>query len=430
MASKPTISLCMIARDEEKFIKKCLKSVKPLVDEIIIVDTGSKDNTIETAKSFGAKVIEHKWDDNFSRARNIGLKYATKDWILVLDADETISNRDLKKIKELLEQDKYDAFYLIQRNYFREGVLTVTDVSSRLDDYPESKGYIGWSPGEITRLFRNHKGYFFNGIIHESVNDSIRDKGGKIKNTAIPIHHFRGEKDVGFKLKKTQKYHDMCKKQIALTPNDPKPHKELGLMYKAEKAYDKAIIQFEKAMKLIEGSKTFDDRLMYTSVLLNLGEAYIRNQRYEDAILYLNKVLRMFPESPVVYSLLGKAYHMLDKVQEAIEFYQKAAKLKPDAEGVHHNLVDLYLKTGQFENAINQLKIAVRYSPNSAIIYRNFGVVYLRMGKYASSYDCFKKSIELNPKLEKDLKEILTKLEKVKDNEVDTEYSFSAKDME
>src|SRR3989338_6646287 len=98
---KQTISLCMIAKNEEKHIEECLNSVKDIVDEIIIVDTGRTDKTKQIGKKFNAKIFDFKWVDDFSAARNKSLKHATKDWILVLDADEVVESIDLNKIKEL-----------------------------------------------------------------------------------------------------------------------------------------------------------------------------------------------------------------------------------------------------------------------------------------------------------------------------------------
>src|SRR3989344_2135515 len=98
---KQTISLCMIAKNEEKHLEECLNSVKELVDEVIIVDTGSTDKTKQIAKKFNAKIYDFKWVDDFSAARNESLKHATKDWILVLDADEVLDKEALKVIKNV-----------------------------------------------------------------------------------------------------------------------------------------------------------------------------------------------------------------------------------------------------------------------------------------------------------------------------------------
>src|SRR3990172_5263948 len=88
----PTISLCMMVKNEEEMLPRCLESVKAWVDEIIIVDTGSCDGTLEIARGYTQKVYLHPWFDDFSGMRNITLSYATGDWILVLDADEELVN--------------------------------------------------------------------------------------------------------------------------------------------------------------------------------------------------------------------------------------------------------------------------------------------------------------------------------------------------
>ena len=117
MTKAVKLSLCMIVKNEKAFLERCLKSVQGLVDEIIVVDTGSRDKTKEIALRFGAKVYDFNWCDDFSLARNEWLKYATGDWILVLDADEMIAQEDFKKIRWLMEQDKFKGYYLCQRNY-------------------------------------------------------------------------------------------------------------------------------------------------------------------------------------------------------------------------------------------------------------------------------------------------------------------------
>jgi len=127
----------MITKNEEKFLESCLSSVKSIVDEIIIVDSGSIDKTKEIAANFNAKIIDFKWDNDFSAARNESLKYATKDWIIVLDADEVVSGNDLEKIKRLTENKDVDGYKLIQRNYSGKGEFA--------DDYEESKGFSGFT---------------------------------------------------------------------------------------------------------------------------------------------------------------------------------------------------------------------------------------------------------------------------------------------
>jgi len=82
------LSICMIVRDEEESLPRCLESIKDIADEIIVVDTGSKDKTKEIALKYGAKIYDHPWEDNFSLHRNQALSYATKKFVLQIDADE------------------------------------------------------------------------------------------------------------------------------------------------------------------------------------------------------------------------------------------------------------------------------------------------------------------------------------------------------
>src|SRR5712692_10620838 len=84
------ISLCMIVRDEERFLRECLESARAVVDEMVIVDTGSQDATVAIAREFGARVLQHVWDDDFAAARNCAVTAASEDWMLALDADERL----------------------------------------------------------------------------------------------------------------------------------------------------------------------------------------------------------------------------------------------------------------------------------------------------------------------------------------------------
>ena len=85
------ISVCLITKNEEKFLSDCLQSIREIADEIILVDTGSTDRTVEIAGAFGCRVIHHEWQNDFSLARNTGITAANGKWILCIDADERLS---------------------------------------------------------------------------------------------------------------------------------------------------------------------------------------------------------------------------------------------------------------------------------------------------------------------------------------------------
>lgn len=137
-----SISLCMIVKDEEDILARCLSSVKDIVDEIIIIDTGSTDNTKAIAHSFTDKVFDIKWVNDFSLARNYSFSKATKDYILLLDADDVILEEDrikFKKLKQTLDSNidvimmKYNVGFdengEITLSYFRERL------SKRINSY-------------------------------------------------------------------------------------------------------------------------------------------------------------------------------------------------------------------------------------------------------------------------------------------------------
>ena len=115
-----TISACMMVKNEEAFLPRCLESIKDVVDEIIVVDTGSTDRTAEIAKSYGAKVYHHPWENNFSKHRNQSISYATGDWIFILDGDEEVIQWD-HHIDDTLRNRQTDSVYVKVENIYGTG---------------------------------------------------------------------------------------------------------------------------------------------------------------------------------------------------------------------------------------------------------------------------------------------------------------------
>lgn len=202
-----TISLCMIVKDEEKNLNNCLKKIKDFIDEIIIIDTGSTDKTKDIAKQFTNKIYNFKWDNDFSKARNFSISKATKDWILILDADETIAETDLKKLKNLTKDETITAYKFTQRNYSNKKTK-IKWKDSKNDIYKESKNFKGWKYRGIIRLFQNKKNIKFIYPIHETVLNSINEK---IANSEIPIHHIKTKEN-------TQLYYKLLKNKIKESP--------------------------------------------------------------------------------------------------------------------------------------------------------------------------------------------------------------------
>ena len=163
------ISLSMIVKNEEKHLRECLESVRDIVDEIVLVDTGSTDNTVKIAKEFEAKIFHFDWINNFAAARNFSLSNCKGDWILYLDADERLSEKSIKDLK-LLTANKKKAAYYCQ-------VRSIDDKNDR----PSLMSYV--------RLFANDNEIKFEGAVHEQIENSLRQNKFEIKNSNIEIVH-------------------------------------------------------------------------------------------------------------------------------------------------------------------------------------------------------------------------------------------------
>lgn len=168
-----TLSLCMIVKDEEEMLPRCLGAVAGFVDEIVIVDTGSTDRTVEIAESFGARVLHHEWTGSFAEARNVSFDAATCDWVMYLDADEVLVDGDGPKLRALLGRTWREASYLTETNYTGELGDGATTVHQAL------------------RLFRRRPQYRFEGLLHEQILQTLpRHLPERFASVDVRLDHF------------------------------------------------------------------------------------------------------------------------------------------------------------------------------------------------------------------------------------------------
>ncbi len=195
-----SLSLCMVLRNEEGNLERCLDSVRGLVDETIAVDTGSTDATVEIAIRNGARVAHFDFTRvDFAAARNHGLEQAAGRWILVLDADEVIDPTGARVVKALIEQGTNAGSFLERHNFS-------VDCAVPKRDY-------------VVRLFPNRKEYRFRGRVHETVDDAIVAGGGRLIQTGIRIEHGFAI-DAEARRRKNLRYIEILKEEIAADPND------------------------------------------------------------------------------------------------------------------------------------------------------------------------------------------------------------------
>lgn len=344
------ISLCMIARNEEKFLPKCLESVKGLVDEMIVVDTGSDDKTIEIAGSFGAKVLHYRWDDDTANARNTGLKEAKGDWVLVLDADETIAKESFEPVRKLTKKE-FDAYYLVQMNYTNNARdINFIPLQKKT---PYSMGFNGFFPVEIIRFFRNRKGIRFTSIVHERLNDSVKELGLKAARTDVPIHHYQFLKGEDVMKKKQLAFLRLFEKKVKDYPNDAKMRHDMGVIYyNYENDEKKAIECFEKAIELKKD---------YTDPIFSLAAIYARKKDNARAKEMYNNALKIMPKHAAAHFNLGNIYAEEKDYANAIKHYTEAIKVRPMA-AAFHNLGNVFVILGRWEGALVSYKSAVQYN--------------------------------------------------------------------
>lgn len=195
----PEISLVLIVKNEEKDLPRCLESFKDIVKEIIVVDTGSTDKTVEIAKSFGARVEYFEWTNDFAAARNESLKYATCEWILRTDADEYIEDSEKAKLLHCVNSGLAEVYICPTISTTNKGEEIVENV----------------------RLIKNHLGVFYDYPIHETIINSVISKGLTQCIANINFRHTGYEVvEDGDMARKIKRNVEVCEKYLKSHPDD------------------------------------------------------------------------------------------------------------------------------------------------------------------------------------------------------------------
>lgn len=229
----PRLTVCLITKNEERFLGRCLESIRDVAQQIIVVDTGSTDATREIAAQAGAEVYSFVWCDDFSAARNAGLERATGDWILVLDADEELLEGQREKFLRLLQDSAAIAFRL-----------------PLIDEGHEAEGV-----NYVPRLFRNAPGVYYAGYVHEHVFlsvDSLRQKWGldnKLGDATLLHHGYTTE--MRQSRGKGARNVRLLRKALEETPEDPNLVMNLGLELVRSGDLSEGIKQYDAAFRIV-----------------------------------------------------------------------------------------------------------------------------------------------------------------------------------
>jgi glycosyltransferase involved in cell wall biosynthesis/tetratricopeptide (TPR) repeat protein len=349
----PKISLCMIARDEERVIGDCLTSIKPWVDEIIFVDTGSSDKTVEIAGSFGAQIHHFPWCDDFSAARNESISHATGDWILWMDADDTIPEDCGKKLHELALLADRDTF----------GFMIQVQI-------PAAPGETGFTIVDHVKLFRNLPGLRFEGRIHEQILEAIHREGGVIERSDLYVVHSGYDYSPEGQKKKRARDLTILEKDLADRPDHPFVLFNIGMTAFHTKDFDKAIPVLEKCIRICKPTESIVRKLyaMRAGSALETGDI-------PGAVTWVQRGLTLFPRDPellfragIIFreagDLNGAAVHYNWLLTEREVGHIDSIDVSMTTYKAHHNLAVVLLEMGRPGEAEQHFEAALRYQPD------------------------------------------------------------------
>jgi len=351
-----SLSLCMIVKNEAENLPKCLDSVKNVVDQIVIVDTGSDDNTIAIAKSYGAEIHHFTWQNNFAKARNESIKYAKGDWILWMDADERLLPESKPKLRGVLKKEERPLAYKVQIQNLQKDQKTIL----------MSDGH---------RLFTNNQSIHFSGRIHEQISPSIKQLGGKIKNSDITLYHwgysYTGKKEQA----KNNRNRALLKKMVQEEPQNAYAHYTLGQFYALNNQCNKAIKEYKVAHKLDQLPSDL------TCSLLNvLAEELIKIEEYQAAQKYAQESLKITKKQVGGFYLLYKVAEQQGDLNKAINNLKIILKNSQDIKNTRKQIStdvvieddrilftigSLYHHKQELEKASSYYREALQYNPDN-----------------------------------------------------------------
>jgi len=356
---RPRLTAAIIVKNEAEHLAGCLASIKPIVDEIVVVDTGSTDGSAAVAKGFGAEVLHHDWNGNFSDARNLGLDRATGEWILYIDADERIeAPTDKATLSAVL--DRADA----------SGVGALRLHFTLLE---------GCSHAYEWRLWRHDPSVRFEGIIHESITPSLAARLDATGTSHADTDEIR-LMHLGYEGDQTRKHERNLPLLLAEAERNPTRAylwNHLGRIYEALGRPDEARAMWERGIEVVRQTdpsmRAPVDSLSYADVLVRAAEAG------EDESALLAEGLELFPMNWLIR--WAAALDALNKgdFESAVVRAQEVLDAQPDdihrggvtfptrlfADWPYHLIGMCRFEQGRFEEAAAAFEQAQRLSPET-----------------------------------------------------------------
>lgn len=349
------ISFCIIARNEEKFIRKCLESVRTIADEIVVVDTGSTDNTIAIVRNYTDRIFHFPWKNNFSEARNFAISQARFPIIFSIDADEELQNPK-------------DVIYALKQADKDIGGWLVANVS--FASKTGASGYDTYAT-KLVRIFRNHPDIRYRGIVHENVQDSIIEKGLKIADTSIVLLHYGYSLNQDDLKNKQNRNLQLLLLEEKQNPNNAYTLYQLAKTLLALNRLAEAENYIQKAIHFANPTGTLlPQALNYGGVIA------FRIGNYELALQRAEESLKLVPVQSFANFIIGETYSAQMDYHKALQAYQKMfnAQQKPNT---------LSLIVGDY------------FLPHSQLLFR-IGRCYIGLGQAATAEKYFQEGFEID----------------------------------
>jgi|GEM_PF-1112936 len=353
----PTLALSMIVKDAEATLGRCLESVRGVVDEIVIADTGSNDRSREIARRHGATVFQIAWEQNFAKARNLALARVRADWVLVLDADELLDPAAKELLPPLLAHPTAMGYLVQIRNYLLDLNCHLWDQKAKPNDstFECVRQYPAYVQHENIRLFRRHPDIYFVGCVHETVGTRLLEAGMKISAGNFLIHHLGFIADDHALHRKWEFYRDLGRQKLRDRPEDANAHFELGL------------------------------------------EELEHFRNYEEALRLFSRACELNPRLGVAWFFRGLALARTGRHHEAIESFKRAANTGGKMDAVHENMGDSLYNLGRYESACRSYEQALDLLGKSPQIESKLGLAEIRAGGIEEGLARLRRVIEQEP---------------------------------
>ncbi len=382
--NKHTLALCMIVKNEEAFLDQCLESVKGIVDEIVIVDTGSTDRTVEIAEKHHAKIYHHAWQNSFSEARNYALQFVTSEWVLQLDADEVLEREDAALLKKTLAvSDNFTSICVPILNYLPDGVV--------------SKFYY--------RRFYKKEFAHYEGRVHNQIVVS-----GEAVIKEIRLYHFGYDLSPEKMAAKHKRTLGLILKQLEDEPNSIFYRFNLVRTLRNMGDYDQAIKEGLAALAL----PNVQDRVGYYLMLINdTSQSMLLSNRPSEALELCKLALEKDPLNIDILFGMGGSYVALENYEQAIDYYKKWVQAKKQTNGmpvdvaisidtwsmdglVYENMGRCYRFLKDYDNAIKNLYTSIELEPARKEAFKALALCFIETQKWTEAIDVLEKAISNN----------------------------------